>query len=99
MPAILGWLLRGLVWIAGSFGGQLLVGLGIGVATYTGARTVMTSFKSQAVSAFLGLDPDVLGMLGILKVGQAISIVFSAMVIRATLQGLSSDTVKRFVKR
>ena len=99
MPWVVAVLIRGLVWAAGSFFAQAMVGLGIGVVTYTGTRIVLSSYKAQAVAAFVGLGPDVLGLLGVLRVGQCISVLFSALLIRATLQGLQSDTIKRFMKK
>ncbi|MFS2207181.1 DUF2523 domain-containing protein [Variovorax sp. Varisp36] len=99
MPWIVAILIRGLVWAASSFFGQALVGLGIGVVTYTGTRVLLGSYKAQAVAAFVGLGPDVLGLLGVLRVGQCINVLFSALLIRATLNGLQSDTIKRFMKK
>jgi hypothetical protein len=99
MPWIIAIALRGLVWVASSAFAQALVGLGIGVVTYTGTRVLLGSYKAQAVAAFVGLGPDVLGMLGVLKVGQCISILFSALAIRAGLSGANSDVVKRFIKK
>jgi len=99
MPWIVAILIRGLVWAGSSFFAQAMVGLGIGVATYTGSKVVLSSYKAQAVAAFMGLPADVQGLLGVLRVGQCVSILFSALLIRMTLKGLNSDTIKRFVKK
>lgn len=99
MPWIAAILLRGLMWVASSVVGQALVGLGIGVVTYTGTKVLLASYKAQAVAAFIGLGPDVLGLLGVLKVGQCISILFSALAIKAGVNGARSDVVKRFIKK
>ena len=74
-----------------------MIGLGIGVVTYSGINASLTFLKAQAVTAFQQLPPEVLGMLGVLRVGQCISIVSSAMVARLVINGLQSDTVKRWV--
>lgn len=99
MPAILWALGSLLVKIAGSMAGRVLIALGIGVATYTGVNASLDWLKSQAVQAFQGLPADVLGMLGTMKVGQCISIVTSAIVARSIINGVQSDTFKRWVIR
>lgn len=97
MPALLLALGSMLLQLVGSIAGRALIGLGIGVATYTGMSTTMGWLKTQAVSALLGLGPEVVSMLGILKVGQCISIIFSAMLARAVINGVQGDTFKRWV--
>lgn len=93
------WLLGGLVAMLPTFVGQVLISLGIGVVTYTGMSTTLDWLKSGAVNALFDLPSSIIGILALMKVGSCISMVFSAIVIRLTVQGLSSDTVKRFVKR
>lgn len=78
---------------------KAVVSLGIGVVTYTGVSASLTFLKTQAVTAALGLGPDVVGLLSVLKVGSCVSIIFSATVAKMTLNGLNSDTVKRWVKK
>ena len=82
-----------------TFVGRILVSLGIGVVTFTGLSTTLGWLKTQAVNSALGLPPEVLGMMGVLKVGNCISIVFSAIVARALLDSVNSDSFKRFVKK
>lgn len=97
MPAIVWAIGSLLVSLAGSLAGRVLIGLGIGVVTYTGMSTSLNFLKTQAVNAFHQLPPEVLGMLGVLRVGQCISIVSSAMVARLVINGVQSDTFKRWV--
>lgn len=92
------WLLGGLVKIAPTLVGQVLIALGVGVATYTGLSASIDWLKSNFVTAVLGLPPEVVGMLGLMKVGSCVSMVFSAMLIRLTIQGLTGSTFKRWVK-
>ncbi|MDQ0608899.1 hypothetical protein QFZ83_003070 [Variovorax sp. W1I1] len=99
MPAVLLALGTLLLQIVGSLAGRVLVALGIGVATYTGLNTTFTWLKSQAVSAFLGLGPEVVGILGMLKVGVCINIIFSAMLARAVINGIQGDTFKRWIHK
>ena len=85
--------------IVGSLVGRVLSALAIGVVAYTGLNASMTWLKTGAVSALLGLPPQVVGILSLMQVGSCISMVFSAMLIRFTLQGMQSDTIKSWVKK
>lgn len=99
MPAILLALGSLLLQIVGSAAGRVLIGLGIGTVTYTGMNSSLTWLKSQAVAALSSTGADVVQMLGVLRVGQCISIVFSAMLARALINGVQSDTFKRWVHK
>lgn len=95
LAAIFGNMLLG---IAGSLVAQVLVGLGVGVVTYTGTDMAVTWLKTSAVAAFQGLPGEVIGMLSLMKVGSCISMVFSALVVRMTISGIASGS-KSFVKK
>lgn len=86
-----------LINIVGTLVGRVLIALGMGVATYTGLSTALDALKQQAVQQFSALPPEVLGMLGAMKVGVAISIVCSAIAARLLLDGLNSGTFKKWV--
>lgn len=85
--------------IIGNLVGRVLVALGLGVITYTGVSSTLGWLKSGAVAAFFQLPPQVLGMLSLMRVGSCVSMVCSAILIRLTLNGMSSDTVKSWVKK
>ncbi len=85
-----------LINIVGSLVGRVLVALGIGVVTFTGVNAALDELKVQAVQSFSALPPEVVGMLAMMKVGVAISIVTSAIAARLLLDGLTSDTFKRW---
>lgn len=97
MPALVAVIMGALIQIVGSLVGRVLVALGMSVVTYTGMSVTLTWLKSQAVTAALGLPPDVIGMLSVMKVGTSISIIFSAMLARLVVTGLQGDTVKKWV--
>lgn len=97
MPAFIAALMGALIQIVGSLVGRVLVALGLSAVTYTGMSVTLNWLKSQAVTAALGLPADVIGMLSIMKVGASISIIFSAMLARLVVTGLSGDTVKKWV--
>lgn len=85
--------------IVGTLVGRVLVALGLGVVTYTGMSVTLDWLKSGAVSALLALPPEVVGMLALMKVGSCVSMVASAMLVRLTFTGMSSDTMKGWVKK
>ena len=93
------WLLGGLVSMVPTLMGQALIALGIGTVTYTGVSATLGWLKTFAMSYFQMMPGSVLGLLALMKVGMCISMVASAIAIRLGLNGLTSDTVKRWVKR
>lgn len=97
MPAFIAVILGGLIQICGALVRRVLVALGLSVVTYSGMAVSINYLKSQAVSAALGLPPEVVGMLSVLRVGTCISIIFSAMLARLVVTGLTGDTVKKWV--
>jgi hypothetical protein len=76
---------------------QVLIALGVSVVTYQGVDSAITWAKSQALSSFQGLPADMVALLSYMGVGVSINIIFSAMVMRMTLQGISG-VHKRFRK-
>jgi len=85
--------------IVASLAGRVLVGLGIAVASYAGLDVGLTFLRDAAFQNLDTLPANILGLLGVLKVGVCISIVASAYVVRLTLSGLASGTVKRWIKK
>ncbi|GGH67676.1 hypothetical protein GCM10010975_37680 [Comamonas phosphati] len=98
MPVFIAALWGALLNIAGSLVGQVLISLGIAVVTYAGVDTTLDKLKSDAVTALMGLPPDLVALLSYLKVGVAISIITSAVAVRLTLSGMSG-AIKRFRKQ
>lgn len=100
MWAFLGPLIGGvLLSIAGSLVARVLTALGVGVVAYVGINTTLGWLKTSFVSSVMTLDPMALSVLQLLGVGRMVSMIFSAMIIRATLQGMQSDTVKAWAKK
>lgn len=101
MPVFLASLWGGLINIAGTLAGQVLIALGVSVITYTGVSTSLGWLKSQALTAIQGLPADMVSMLAYIGVGESISIITSAFVARLALDGLvaaGGGTIKRFIK-
>ena len=88
-----------LINLVGTLAGRILIALGISVVTYTGINATLDGLKSQAISSFTALPPEVISMLSMMRVGQCISIVSSAVAARLLLNGLTCDTFKRWVNK
>ena len=99
-----------MVWLGPIIAGALLLlvesivaraigALGMGVIAYTGISTSVNWMMSNAQVALLNLPPNVISMLGLMQVDQCISMLVSAIIVRFTLQGMTSDTVKSWVKK
>ena len=99
MPTFIAALGGLLINLVGTLAGRALIALGISVVTYSGVNVTMNALKAQAISSFSALPAEVFGILGIMKVGQCISIITSAIVARLVLNGLTGDTFKKWVHK
>jgi hypothetical protein len=99
MPIFLAALFGGLVQLAGSMVGRVLIALGIGYATYTGVSSGIGAIQSTVQGYFTGAPATIVAMLGMLKADVCVSILVSAIVARLTLNGLTGGSLaKAFVK-
>lgn len=97
MPVFLLSLLGGLVTVAGSIVGRVLLSLGIGYVSYKGISVLLTSLKSQAISSLTSIPPEMLQIVGLAKLDICLNILFSALAARLVIMGLTSDTFTRMV--
>lgn len=97
MPAFLAALGGVLINITATLVGRVFLALGLGVVSYSGVNASLEWLKAQALASFQNLPPEVVGMLSVMRVGQCISIVASAILARAVINGVQSDTVKKWV--
>ena len=97
LPVIAASLIGGLISVTGTIVGRVLVALGVGVVTYTGVQVGIDSLLSNLDSAISGVPADILGLLGFMRVGEAMNIIISAMSVRMLLNGLQGDTIKKWV--
>jgi len=98
MPIFVSALLGGLINICGTIAGRVLIGLGISVVTYSGLSASIDFLKNSAVTQLAGLPSEVLGIMSLLKIGSSLSVIMSATAVKLTLDGLTSDTFRRWVK-
>jgi len=85
-----------------SLAGQVLLALGIGVITTVGVNAGIGAFKSQMLSALQGLPAASVQMLGLMKVGVCVSMLFGALVSRMARKGMQAaagGTLKSWTKK
>jgi len=97
MPLFLAALWGGLIQVAGTLVGRVLLSVGIGYVTFTGVDTSLDWAKAQFLSGLAGMPASSLALAGIMKVGVCVSMLLSAVVARITLAGLTSGTLKKMV--
>lgn len=90
-----GWIVAGLASGVGQIVAKTLVTLGIGYVSYTGLDALITLNEGQILTLLQSLPPTAVQLLGVLKVGTCLRIVFSALMMRATLFGLNEGVIKR----
>lgn len=82
--------------------GQVLIALGVAVVTTTGLNVGLSVYKDQMLSSLHGLPLATLQLLGLMKVGVCISMLFGALTARMARKGLQAaagGTMKSFVKK
>jgi len=99
MPIFVATLLGGLAAAAGSLAGRVLLALGFGFVAYTGFSTGLDYLLATIQTQVGGLSSRMLSWVGVLKLDVCVTILISALVVRATLNGLTSGTVKRLVAK
>ena len=97
LPVIAAAAIGGLISVTGTIVGRVLIALGVGVVTYTGVQAGIDSLLANLDYAIAGVPADILGLLGFMRVGEALNIIISAMSARMLLNGLQGDTIKKWV--
>lgn len=97
MPILLASLGGILLRLTGSLVGRVLLALGVSVLSFTGLDASLGWLKTQALSSLTGAPAGLVSLLAFLKVGVCINIIFSAILVRAALQGAVNGTYKRWV--
>lgn len=97
MPAFLPMLGGLLLSLVAGMVGRVLASLGLSIVTYYGISQALDFLKSLIVQSMGQLPAEVVQLLGLMKVGTALSIVFSAMFASMLLNGLNSGTFKKWI--
>lgn len=100
MPWILSTFLGGLLQIASSFVGRVLIALGFGFVEYIGITALVDSVKSQATSLIGSVGASSLaGWAGFFRIDVHISIIISAIGVKLVLNALTGDKVRKLVQK
>ncbi len=97
MPALLLALASMLTQLVSTFAGRLLLAIGFEFVTYTGVSFAFDGVKSAVNSYIGGLSGDVVGLVGLVGIPQAISIVFGAIAARVSISGIRNGSFTRLV--
>lgn len=71
-----------------------LMGAGLGVASYSGVSTMLDIMITQSFADIQGADPIALAVLGMSGMDTALSMVISAVLVRATIFGAGLSLFK-----
>jgi len=96
MPYFVGLIWGGLVSILSSLVGRVLVALAITYVSYQGIDILIQSVKSSALAS-MGSMGVLSGVVGMLKLGECLNVVISAVVAKYTIGGLTSGAVTKMV--
>ncbi|KEH07581.1 cobalt ABC transporter permease [Delftia tsuruhatensis] len=100
MPLIVSYLLGGLLQIAGSLVGRVLLALGFGFVEYVGISTLLDNVKQQATGLIGAVGASSLAeWAGFFRVDVHLSIILSAIGVKVMLNALGGDKVRRLVQR
>lgn len=97
MPLFIGALLGGLIQIAGTLVGRVLLSLGIGFVVFSGLDTSLDWVKSEIISSIGQSGSQALAAASALRLGTCISILISALSARLLLNGLTGGTLKKMI--
>jgi hypothetical protein len=98
MPIIMA-LLGGLMTIAGSLVGRVLLALGLGYVTFKGFDLTVAWLLVQIKANFVGMPADVVSFLGWLWVDKAIGMIFSAYTVAMLAKLAGSANVTKMVTK
>jgi hypothetical protein len=99
MPVFLAALIGGLAAAAGSIAGRVLLGLGFSFVAYAGIDAAVGALKAQFYTEIALLPAVSIQILGLLKVGVAVNMFFSALAGRLVIMGLTSGVITRLIAK
>ncbi len=97
LPAFVGSIGGVLLSLTAGFVGRTLAALGLSLITYYGVAKALEFLKGLILRSLSGLPVEIVQLLGLMKVGTALTIIFSCMFASMLLNGLSSDTFKKLI--
>lgn len=100
MPMIVSWILAGLIQVAGSLVGRVLLALGFGFVEFAGFSALVDNVKAQA-SSLIGAvgNSELAAWAGFFRIDVCLSILLSAIGVKVLLNSLGGDKVRRLVQK
>lgn len=95
MGMIMQVVIGGLISSMGTFVGRILASLGMGYITFQGVDMTLTWIRNGIASGMSGLPSDVLAILSAFKAGEGVAVLLSALAIRMTIDGMTSDRFRK----
>lgn len=99
MPVFLAALLGGLIQVAGTLVGRVLVSLGIGYVSFTAIDTSITFARDFVLTKIGALPGNAVAVASTMQIGTCVSILTSALVARMILRGMASGVARSMVLR
>ncbi|MDR2239277.1 MAG: DUF2523 domain-containing protein [Zoogloeaceae bacterium] len=96
-PVFVSAIIGALLWVISSIVGRVLIALGVTFITYAGLDFTIDHFKGIFLQASSALPGQVIGILGLLKIGTCFNILVSAMAARLVLDGIQSGSVTKML--
>jgi hypothetical protein len=81
--------------IAGALTRHVLIAAGVSAVVYTGLSAGLSGLQSSVFSTLGGLPGNALNMLALLRIDEAVCIIFSALSFRLVLMGLTGGSLRR----
>lgn len=97
MPVWVAAIVGGFLEVCSSLVGRVLVALGIGLVTYTGLNTGLNIFKEKMIASVNSAGTTAAGIIGVLQLDAALSVLLAAVALKMTLAGANSDVMKRWM--
>lgn len=90
---------RIIAWVIGSLIFKLLAAFGVGIAVMTGVNALIEGAFDEIQSLSSGVDPNVLAILGMLRIDDAISVIAGAVSVRISLRtlGIGGGEIRKLV--
>lgn len=100
MPLFVSWILAGLMQVAGSLVGRVLLALGFGFVEFVGISALIDNMKAQA-SSLIGAvgSSELAAWAGFFRIDVHLSIILSAIGVKVMLNALGGDKVRRLVQK
>lgn len=102
MPYVITAFLSGLLSLAGTITGRVLLALGLGFVEYQGLQTMLSTVMDRingGVGSSFGSMPLMAAWAGFFQLDVHISLVASAIGVKVLLNGLGSNAVRRIVSK